>query len=89
MNFLFGGLVFGRGFEENSDRIQINTDLRSRKVLEIFQIMLDMFRRSCIRILALFDIEFFCNLLQIEELKHCPFSEVSNYLRSIWIIRML
>jgi hypothetical protein len=25
-----------RGFEENSDRIQINTDLRSRKVLVIF-----------------------------------------------------
>lgn len=46
MNFLFGGLVFGRGFEENSDKIQINTDLRSRKVLEIFEIMLDMFRRS-------------------------------------------
>jgi hypothetical protein len=28
--------VVFRGFEENSDRIQINTDLRSRKVLVIF-----------------------------------------------------
>lgn len=25
-------VCFGRGFEENSDKIQINTDLRSRKV---------------------------------------------------------
>ncbi|CAA7057031.1 unnamed protein product [Microthlaspi erraticum] len=37
--------VVFRGFEENSDMIRINTDLRSRK---------------------------------IEELKHCPFSEVRN-----------
>jgi hypothetical protein len=40
-----------RGFEENSDRIQINTDLRSRK---------------------------------IEELKHCPFSEMCWYFSDTW-----
>ncbi|KAG7575149.1 Pyridoxamine 5'-phosphate oxidase probable FMN-dependent Alr4036 family [Arabidopsis suecica] len=43
--------VVFRGFEENSDRIQINTDLRSRK---------------------------------IEELKHCPFSEICWYFSDTW-----
>ncbi|KFK37433.1 hypothetical protein AALP_AA4G256400 [Arabis alpina] len=43
--------VVFRGFEENSDMIRINTDLRSRK---------------------------------IEELKHCPFSEICWYFSDTW-----
>ncbi|XP_006397851.2 pyridoxine/pyridoxamine 5'-phosphate oxidase 2 [Eutrema salsugineum] len=43
--------VVFRGFEENSDRIQINTDFRSRK---------------------------------IEELSHCPYSEICWYFSDSW-----
>jgi len=68
-----------RGFEENSDRIQINTDFRTRKVclfLRFFFFFLNLDKNDPLFHLWLF---FFINKnlnMQIEELKHCPFAEV-------------
>lgn len=77
-------VYLGRGFEENSDTIRINTDLRSRKVLRIFQITLKL--KLLPGFGSLWCSVNFCILLQIEELKHCPYSEVSNLLTMpIWI----
>ncbi|KAJ8440632.1 hypothetical protein Cgig2_031049 [Carnegiea gigantea] len=52
--------VVFRGFQDETDRIQINTDSRFRKDLNLI------------------------SLVQIEDLKHCPFAEICWYFTDSW-----
>lgn len=75
-----------RGFQDNTDKIQINSDTRSRKVLYFSKsILFSLYSclihtHTCKSLIYLNKI----NNMQIEELKSCPFSEVITF----WVLHV-
>lgn len=79
-----------RGFQDNTDKIQINSDTRSRKVLYFSKSIFLSFlfslysclihTHTCKSLIYLNKI----NNMQIEELKSCPFSEVITF----WVLHV-
>ncbi|KAL2251849.1 UNVERIFIED_CONTAM: Pyridoxine/pyridoxamine 5'-phosphate oxidase 2 [Sesamum indicum] len=91
--------VVFRGFQDDGDKILINTDNRSRKHHQFFHIsmMIKYLVVECrfcfnaiwlsVRFLACF-MQCHCaaisNIIQIDELKHCPFAEICWYFTESW-----
>ncbi|CAH8391935.1 unnamed protein product, partial [Eruca vesicaria subsp. sativa] len=69
-----------RGFEEDSDMIQINTNLRSRKVSDIFFYCVSI---VLVEVGSVACCDFIISL-QIQELKLCPSSELCWYFSDTW-----
>lgn len=72
-----------RGFQENSDKIQIHTDCRTHKVLPLHIFFKIFWLRFINLIISCMwntnGVNLFVKIMQIEDLKNCTFAEVNSH----------